>query len=56
MGRKIRSLINNSKAAGYHSIRWDAKNNVGEGVAAGIYVYTIEAGEFRGTKKMVLLK
>ena len=56
MGRRIRSLINNSKASGYHSIRWDAKNNVGQGVAAGIYVYTIEAGEFRATRKMVLLK
>ena len=56
MGRKIRSLMNNSQAAGYHSIHWDAKNEMGEGVAAGMYIYTIQAGEFRATKKMVLLK
>ena len=56
MGRNIRTLMNNNQAAGYHSIHWDAKNDIGEGVAAGMYIYTIQAGEFRSTKKMVLLK
>ncbi len=50
------SNLNISQSAGYHSIRWDAKNDMGEGVAAGMYIYTIQAGEFRATKKMVLLK
>ena len=56
MGRNIRSFINVNQAAGYHSVRWDAKNDVGEGVSAGMYIYTIQAGESRATKKMVLLK
>ena len=56
MGRNIRTLINSNKQSGYHSIYWDAKNDIGEGVAAGMYIYTIQAGDFRATKKMVLLK
>ena len=56
MGRKIRTLMNVNQNAGYHSIHWDARNDMGEGVAAGMYIYTIQAGEFRATKKMVLLK
>ncbi len=56
MGRKIRSLMNTSQTAGYYTIRWDAKNDIGEGVAAGMYIYTIQAGDFRAMKKMVLLK
>jgi len=56
MGRSIRTLMNSNQAAGYHSIRWDANNNIGEGVSAGMYFYMIQAGEFRSTKKMVLLK
>ena len=56
MGRNIRTLMNVNQTAGYHSVRWDAKNDIGEGVAAGMYIYTIQAGEFRATKKMVLLK
>ena len=56
MGRNIRTLMNVKQTAGYHSIHWDAKNDMGEGVSAGMYIYTIQAGEFRATKKMVLLK
>jgi len=56
MGRNIRTLMNVNQNAGYHSIHWDAKNDIGEGVSAGMYIYTIQAGEFRSTKKMVLLK
>ena len=56
MGRNIRTLMNVNQNAGYHSIQWDAKNDMGEGVSAGMYIYVIQAGEFRATKKMVLLK
>ena len=56
MGRSIRSLVNSKQTAGYRSIRWDGKNNLGEGVSAGMYIYMIQAGDFRQTKKMVLLK
>ena len=56
MGRSIRTLMNVYQRAGYHSTHWDAKNNMGEGISAGMYIYTIQAGEFRATKKMVLLK
>jgi len=56
MGRKIKSLSNGNQIAGYHSLQWDATNDIGEGVSAGMYIYTIQAGEYRSTKKMVLLK
>ena len=56
MGRNIRTLMNLNQTVGYHSIQWDAKNDMGEGVSAGMYIYVIQAGEFRATKKMVLLK
>ncbi|MFL2997911.1 MAG: T9SS type A sorting domain-containing protein [Candidatus Neomarinimicrobiota bacterium] len=55
-GRKIRTLINIYQVAGYHSIHWDSKNDLGGGVAAGMYIYSIQADKFRATKKMVLLK
>jgi len=56
MGRSIRSLVNSKQTAGYRSIQWNATNNAGSPVSAGIYLYEIQAGEFRQTKKMVLLK
>ena len=50
------TLINTNQEAGYRSITWDATNDLGQPVSAGMYIYTIQAGEFMQTKKMVLLK
>ena len=56
MGRVVKTLTNDSQNAGFRSIQWNATNNRNEPVSAGLYLYTIEAGDFRQTKKMVLLK
>ena len=56
IGRRIRTLVNIDQTAGYRSIQWNATNDLGQTVSAGMYIYTIQAGEFMQTKKMVLLK
>ena len=56
MGRSIRSLINSHQDAGHYSIRWDATNNHGKSVSAGMYFYVIKADDFVQARKMVLLK
>ena len=56
MGRIVSNLVSSQQNAGYKSIQWNATNNAGQPVSAGIYLYEIQAGEFRETKKMVLLK
>ncbi len=56
MGRQVKTLINDQQTAGYRSLQWNAANDAGSPVSAGLYLYTIEAGEFRQAKKMILLK
>ena len=56
LGRKVKRLINETQDTGYRSIIWDATNNDGKSVSAGIYLYQIHAGKYMQTKKMVLLK
>ena len=56
LGKEVKTLVNNQQNAGFKSIQWNATNNAGQPVSAGLYLYTIEAGAFRQTKKMVLLK
>jgi hypothetical protein len=56
MGREIRTMINSEQTAGFKNIQWNATDNLGKSVPAGMYIYTIQAGEFRQTRKMVLLK
>ena len=55
-GRLVNTLVNAQKSAGYKAIKWAGVDNKGKAVSAGLYLYTIEAGEFIQTKKMVLLK
>ena len=56
LGNLVSNLINTNQLSGFKSIQWDATNNQGQPVSAGVYLYSIEAGEFMQTKKMILLK
>jgi len=56
LGRKVKTLINQTQGTGYRSVIWNATNDYGRPVSAGIYLYQIQAGKYISTKKMVLLK
>ena len=56
MGRPVKIIQNSYQTKGFKFIKWDAINDRNEPVSAGLYFYTIQAGEFRQTRKMVLLK
>ena len=60
-GRVIRTLdVGHRIAAVYESqskaIYWDGRNSLGEQVASGVYFYTLRAGDYSNTRKMVILK
>ena len=60
-GRIVRTLdVGHRIAAVYESrskaIYWDGRNDVGEGVASGVYFYHLSAGDYSATRKMVILK
>ena len=56
MGKVVSNLVSSQQSAGYKSVQWNATNTVGQAVSAGLYLYTIQAGDYSQTKKMVLLK
>ncbi len=55
-GRKVKTLINENQNAGYRITQWNATNDFGQPISAGMYIYAIQAGDFRSVKKMILLK
>ncbi len=55
-GQLVRLLVNDERAPGSYQIQWDGRNEVGERVSSGVYFYTITAGDFKATKKMLVLK
>ena len=56
LGNKVRTLVSQTQNAGTKSYQWNATNDLGQSVSAGMYIYTIQAGDFIQSKKMVLLK
>ena len=56
LGRAINTIVNEVQDAGYQSIIWDATNDYGYPVSAGVYLYQLQANGVTRTKKMVLLK
>jgi hypothetical protein len=56
LGQKIRTLVDQSRAAGIHRVVWDGKNDLGKTVASGIYLYMMATDDFKATKRMLLIR
>lgn len=56
LGQLVRTLLNEEKTRGKYKIVWDGRNDFGEEVTSGTYIYQLVAEEFISNKMMILLK
>ena len=56
LGQEIRSLVNERKDVGHYDVIWNGRDNAGQQVASGVYIYRIRAGNFTKVKKLMLLR
>ncbi len=57
MGQVVKTLVNDEfQKAGRHRVIWDGTNEAGVRVASGTYIYSLEFGKYKKTKRMMLLK
>jgi phosphatidylserine/phosphatidylglycerophosphate/cardiolipin synthase-like enzyme len=56
LGQKIKTLVTQKQAAGFYSVRWNGKNEAGELVSSGIYVYQLNVAGVKIEKKLILLQ
>jgi hypothetical protein len=56
LGQKVRMVTDSHFTPGNHVVNWDGRDDVGNAVPTGVYVYRIMAGEFIAAKKMLLVK
>mgnify|MGYP001139936040 FL=1 len=56
MGRHIRTLVSDFATPGSYNVVWDAKNDNGLSVSAGMYIYKMISGDFVEVNKMLLVK
>ncbi|MBW6516187.1 MAG: T9SS type A sorting domain-containing protein [Candidatus Cloacimonetes bacterium] len=56
LGQKVKTLVNQEKEAGIHSVIWDGKNETGGYAASGVYFYRMQTDSYNRTRKMIFMK
>ena len=56
LGQAVRRLVDETRSAGRHTVRWNGNNDRGRAVASGIYFYQLQVESFVQTRKMILLR
>jgi hypothetical protein len=56
LGQTVRTLLDASLVSGEHAIVWDGRDDDGQPVGSGIYLYTLKVGRLGHSRKMILLR
>lgn len=56
MGQKVASLVDTQQEPGYYTVEWNGRNDQGNAVSTGLYIYRIQSSEKVQTKRMIKLK
>jgi N-acetylneuraminic acid mutarotase len=54
-GQKVRTLVNQEQSVGYYSTQWDGRDDIGQRVSSGPYLYRLKVGNSVLTKRMLLI-
>ena len=55
-GQKVATLVQGTRAAGYHQVFWNGRDGTGAALASGLYLYRLQVGNQLKTRKMLLLR
>ncbi len=56
VGQLVRNLADRAYSIGSHKVVWNGRNDQGQLLSSGLYVYQIQAGDFKARRKLLLLK
>jgi len=56
LGQKVKTLVEAKQVAGEHSMQWNGKNESGNLVTSGIYLYRLKAESFVEMRKMMYIR
>jgi hypothetical protein len=56
LGQEVRTLANTTQGRGVYHVQWDGKNESGNMVSSGVYLYRLEAGSTVKSRKMLFIK
>jgi enterochelin esterase-like enzyme len=55
-GSEVRTFVSGQYQVGVHTVNWNGRDNNGQLVASGVYLYQVQAGSFKQVRKMSLLR
>jgi flagellar hook assembly protein FlgD len=55
-GRLVRTVLDETRAAGAQAVNWDGRNARGQAVGSGVYFYRLDAGNFSETRPLVRIR
>ncbi len=56
LGREVRTLTEGNYETGAHSLQWDGTNSLGQTMPTGVYLYQLSSGDYKSSRRMLLLK
>jgi len=56
LGNEVATLVNEEKPAGSYELNFNSHSDGGQNLSSGIYFYTLQAGSYTQTKKLILMK
>lgn len=56
LGKEVNTLVNAEQTAGFKSVVWDGRNEAGNHMSSGVYIYRISAGKSTETHKLLLVR
>lgn len=56
LGQAVRTLVDGPLQAGEHQVRWDGRDDRGQLLPSGVYLYQLQVGDARETRRMILMK
>ncbi|GEM_PF-1413161 len=56
LGQRVKTLVQAKQPAGSYTVQWNGANDAGTPVASGVYFYRLRAGDFAGTRKLLLVR
>ena len=55
-GRLVKTLVDEPRGPGRYQVHWDGRDDTGQKVSSGAYIYRIVTGDFISTRKMILVR
>jgi flagellar hook assembly protein FlgD len=56
LGQKIKTLVQNNHPSGVYRVHWDGKDQSGNVIGSGVYLYQLKIGNETLTRKMIMIK